>query len=130
MLVALPSDAPGGLDARLGAHFGHCDMFTLVEVEDGKIGEAKIIPSIPHEHGGCMAPVNYLSQQGVKALIAGGMGMRPLMGFNHVGIDVYHNGGLATVKEALQAFADGKLLQFSQNMTCGGGQGHDGGCQH
>ena len=29
-LLAIPSMAPGGLDASVSAHFGHCDAFTLV----------------------------------------------------------------------------------------------------
>jgi predicted Fe-Mo cluster-binding NifX family protein len=76
-LVAVPSENPGGLDASLGAHFGHCDMYTLINVEDAEIKDVKVIPNVPHQQGGCMAPVNYLSENGVNALIAGGMGMRP-----------------------------------------------------
>jgi predicted Fe-Mo cluster-binding NifX family protein len=70
-----------------------------------------------------MAPVNYLAEQGVTALIAGGMGLRPLMGFNQVGIKVFFGNGVQTVGEAVQAFAADKLPQFSQENTCGGG-GH------
>ena len=33
MIIAVPSQQPGGMDAALGAHFGHCDMYTLVSVE-------------------------------------------------------------------------------------------------
>jgi len=122
-LVALPSNAPGGMDAGLGAHFGHCDLYTLVEVEDGQIKSSKVVPNVPHQQGGCMAPVQYLAGQGVKALIAGGMGMRPLMGFNQVGIDVYFGGDSTTVNEAVQALLQGSLPRFTQQFTCGGG-GH------
>lgn len=122
-LVALPSNAPGGMDAGLGAHFGHCDLYTLVEVEDGQIKDTKVVPNVPHQQGGCMAPVQYLAGQGVKMLIAGGMGMRPLMGFNQVGIDVYFGGNSATVNEAVQALLQGSLPRFTQQFTCGGG-GH------
>ena len=62
VLVAVPSENPGGLDAPLGAHFGHCDMYTLVNVEDAEIKDVKVIPNVPHQQGGCMAPVNYLSE--------------------------------------------------------------------
>lgn len=120
-LVALPSNAPGGMDAGLGAHFGHCDLYTLVEVEDGQIKSTKVVPNVPHQQGGCMAPVQYLAGQGVKALIAGGMGMRPLMGFNQVGIDVYFGGNSTTVNEAVQALLQGSLPRFTQQFTCGGG---------
>jgi predicted Fe-Mo cluster-binding NifX family protein len=120
-LVALPSNAPGGMDAGLGAHFGHCDLYTLVEVEDGEIKSSKVVPNVPHQQGGCMAPVQYLAGQGVKMLIAGGMGMRPLMGFNQVGIDVYFGGNATTVNEAVQALLQGSLPRFTQQFTCGGG---------
>jgi predicted Fe-Mo cluster-binding NifX family protein len=122
-LVAVPSENPGGLDASLGAHFGHCDMYTLINVEDAEIKDVKVIPNVPHQQGGCMAPVNYLSENGVKALIAGGMGMRPLMGFNQVGIEVYFGGASRTVGEAVNALVSGELTQFSQEHTCGGGGG-------
>ena len=35
VLIAVPSERPGGLDSPLGAHFGHCDLYTLVSVEQG-----------------------------------------------------------------------------------------------
>ncbi|MCB2192546.1 MAG: NifB/NifX family molybdenum-iron cluster-binding protein [Deltaproteobacteria bacterium] len=120
-LVALPSNAPGGMDAGLGAHFGHCDLYTLIEVEDGQIKDTKVVPNVPHQQGGCMAPVQYLAGHGVKVLIAGGMGMRPLMGFNQVGIDVYFGGNSTTVNEAVQALLQGSLPRFTQQFTCGGG---------
>jgi predicted Fe-Mo cluster-binding NifX family protein len=123
-LIAVPSENPGGLDAGLGAHFGHCDLYTLINVEDEKITDVKTIPNVPHQQGGCMAPVNYLSQNGVTALIAGGMGVRPLMGFNQVGITVYFGGTSHTVGDAVNAFVSGGLTQFSQEHTCGGGGGH------
>ena len=121
--IAVPSVHPGGLESQLSPHFGHCDFFTLVSVEDGQVGEVNVLPAVPHEQGGCMAPVNYLASHGVQALVAGGMGMRPLMGFNQVGIEVYHNANLPTVGEAVNAFAQGRLPKFGQEMTCGGGGG-------
>ncbi len=123
-VVAIPSSAPGGLDSQLGAHFGHCDVYTLVTIDDGKVTESKVIPNVPHEQGGCMAPVMYLSQQGAKVLIAGGMGMRPLMGFNQVGIDVYHCASERTAGGAVNALIKGALPRFGQEHSCGGGGGH------
>jgi predicted Fe-Mo cluster-binding NifX family protein len=122
-LIALPCCNPGGLESSLEAHFGHCEVYTLVTLQDGKIRKVDVVPNVPHEQGGCMAPVLYLAQNGVQALIAGGMGMRPLMGFRQVGIQVYHNNGAGTVAEAVQAFIEARLPQFSQDYTCGGGGG-------
>jgi predicted Fe-Mo cluster-binding NifX family protein len=126
-LIAVPCMPPGGLDAAIGAHFGHCDLYTLVALEEGRIKEVTAIPNMPHEQGGCMAPVNYLAQNRVRVLLAGGMGMRPLMGFRQMGIDVYHCGQTRTVGDAVKAFAEGKLPAFSQEFTCGGGGGQPGG---
>jgi len=119
-IVAIPSTHPGGLDAPLGAHFGHCDLYTLVRLEEGQITENLVIPNVPHEQGGCMAPVQYLARHGVNMLIAGGMGLRPLMGFNQMGIDVYFGGEAQTVGEAVSALAEGRLARFGQEHTCGG----------
>jgi len=128
-IVAIPSEWPGGLEASASGHFGHCDIFTLVTVANGRAEEIKLQPNLPHEQGGCLAPVNMLAQCGVRALIAGGMGMRPLMGFNSVGIDVFFNNGFTKVKDIVDAFVQGQLPRFSQDNTCGGG-GQSGGCGH
>ncbi|MFZ7128466.1 MAG: NifB/NifX family molybdenum-iron cluster-binding protein [Desulfobacterales bacterium] len=122
-LVAIPSTMPGGLDAPLGAHFGHCDLYTLVSVNGGTVENVEVIPNVPHQQGGCMAPVQYLASKGTKALIAGGMGLRPLMGFNQVGIQVFFGGDAKTVGEAVNGFLEGRLPEFRQEHTCGGGGG-------
>lgn len=121
-LIAVPSELPGGLESPIGAHFGHCDIYTLVSIENGQIQQVDVVPNVPHQQGGCMAPVQYLAEKGVNQLIAGGMGLRPLMGFNQVGIEVYYGGNVATVGEAVQSIIDGKLMQFRQEHTCGGGR--------
>ena len=126
-IVAVPSAAPGGLESETSGHFGHCDVFTLVTIEDGKIGEVALQPNIPHEQGGCLAPVNMLAQRNVRALIAGGMGMRPLMGFNSAGIEVFYNNGIDRVDELVGAFVRGQLPRFSVDNACGG-HGAQGGC--
>ncbi|MEJ2660122.1 MAG: NifB/NifX family molybdenum-iron cluster-binding protein [Desulfobacteraceae bacterium] len=120
-VIAVPSENPGGLDSGLGAHFGHCDLYTLVTLENGKVADVKVLPNIPHQQGGCMAPVQHLASNGVNQLIAGGMGLRPLMGFNQVGIEVYYGGGVQTVRQAVEAMLSGQLPQFKQEHTCGGG---------
>lgn len=91
-LLAVPSCMPGGLDAQMGMHFGHCDIYTIVEIEDNAIKAVGTLENVPHQQGGCMAPVQHLASHGVKALLAGGMGMRPLMGFQQVGVNVFFAG--------------------------------------
>lgn len=129
-LIAVPSVQPGGLDASMDAHFGHCDIYTIASVENGKVTTISTLPNVPHESGGCMAPVNHLAENGVKVLIAGGMGFRPLQGFHQVGINVYHGGGAPSVGAAIEAYLHESLPQFSMEHTCGGGtdHSHEGSC--
>lgn len=124
--IAIPSALPGGLEAPIGAHFGHCDLYTVVDVKDGAIAEVSTLPNVPHQQGGCLAPVNHLAQHGVNVLIAGGMGMRPLMGFTQAGIEVYRGSEAPSVKEAVQALLRGDLVRFTREFTCGGGGQHHG----
>lgn len=93
-------------------------MFTLVEIDNGKVVKVGSLPGVAHQPGGCMAPVDLLANHGVKILIAGGMGMRPLLRFGQVGVDVYKNGGAANVGQAVQAFLDGSITRFSPNSSC------------
>ncbi len=123
-IIAIPSEQPGGLESGVGAHFGHCELYTLVQVADGQVLDIKVIPNVPHQQGGCLAPVQHLAGSGVTQLIAGGMGVRPLMGFNDVGIKVYYGGGARTVGDAVVAMLKGDLPEFKQENTCGGGCNH------
>ncbi len=120
--IAVPSTIPGGLDSELGQHFGHCDLYTIIEVENGQVSGVHTLPNVPHVQGGCMAPVNHLAGHGIRVLIAGGMGMRPLMGFNQVGIEVFFGGNSGRVGDAVRLFLDGRLTRFTAKFTCGGGK--------
>ncbi len=122
--IAIPSTLPGGLEAGVGAHFGHCDLYTIVDVKEGQVAEVSTLPNVPHAQGGCLAPVNYLAQNGVTVLISGGMGLRPLMGFNQAGIEVYRGADAPSVDAAVKAFLQGDLQRFSREHTCGGGHAH------
>ena len=121
--IAIPSMAPGGLDGKRSGHFGHCDVFTFVDVEDGKIKQVTTIENGEHVQGGCMVPVNLLASHNVQALIVGGIGMRPLMGFKQAGVDVYHDATRPQIRPVVEDLIDGKLPMISDDQVCGGGGG-------
>jgi predicted Fe-Mo cluster-binding NifX family protein len=121
--IAIPSMENGGIDGKRSGHFGHCDVFTLVDVEDGNIKNISTIPNQEHVQGGCMVPVNLLAGNKVNAIIVGGIGMRPLMGFRQAGIDVYHDAERAEIKPVVEDLIAGKLQQISDDQVCGGGGG-------
>ena len=114
-IIAIPSSHPGGLDAALGAHFGHCDLYTLVKIADGKIEEIATLPNVPHQQGGCMAPVNHLAQNGVKVLIAGGMGRGAYERFRSLGIRPIVT-ELPDVDAAALASAAGTLVDHTEQL--------------
>jgi len=130
MLIAVPSDTKAGLDSTISEHFGHCAAFTLVTVANDAIGEVSILENSEHEEGGCMTPVTLLKERGVEVLLAGGMGGRPLSGFQQVGIEVRYKENAGTVREAVELFISGDCRAFGEAQTCGGGEGGCGGHGH
>ncbi|HBI14113.1 MAG TPA: dinitrogenase iron-molybdenum cofactor biosynthesis protein [Desulfobulbaceae bacterium] len=119
--VAFPSEGNGGLDGRRAGHFGHCDVFTCIDVENGEIKAVSIVPNREHVQGGCMVPVNLLAANKVNALVVGGIGMRPLMGFKQAGIEVYHDDQRVEIRPVIEDFIAGILPKISDNQVCGGG---------
>lgn len=125
--IAVPSMQEGGLNGIRAGHFGHCDVFTIVDVKDGQIEKVFTINNKEHVQGGCMVPVNLLGENKVTALIVGGIGMRPLMGFKQVGVEVYHDGQRQEIKPVVEDLIAGRLPKIANDQVCGGGGG-DGGC--
>ncbi|MCK4784269.1 MAG: NifB/NifX family molybdenum-iron cluster-binding protein [Desulfobacteraceae bacterium] len=121
--IAIPSMGPGGLDGERSGHFGHCDVFTMVDVENGQIKQVTTVPNQSHVQGGCMVPVNLLAEHNVKALIVGGIGMRPLVGFRQVGIDVYYDVERPQIRPVVEDLIAGKLPVIGDDQVCGGGGG-------
>jgi len=119
-IVAVPSMNPGGMDAEPSGHFGRCELYTIAEIEDDKIVNCSVLDNMPHVEGGCQAPVKLLAERGVQALITGCMGMRPFMGFQQAGIDVFQGSLNIKVGDNINAFMEGRLPQFTIASACGG----------
>ena len=121
--IAVPSNGNGGLEGTRAGHFGHCDVFTLIDCENGEIVDVTTLQNEEHVQGGCMVPVNLLAANNVNALLVGGIGMRPLMGFRQVGITVYHEAERAEIKPVIIDLIAGKIPEIDDNQVCGGGGG-------
>jgi ATP-binding protein involved in chromosome partitioning len=82
MRYALP--VTGG---RLAAHFGHCEAFAVFDVDDStrEIVAREVVPSPGHQPG--FLP-GWLAEQGVSAILAGGMGPRAVGLFEENRIEV------------------------------------------
>ena len=129
MRIAIPSNKPGGLEAGRSDHFGHCDIFTIIDLDENKdVKDVTTIANGDHEAGGCMVPVKVLHDGGAEAIIVGGMGARPMQGFAGVGIDVYFadRNIMKTVGDAVTKFVEGQLPVMHADQVCKG----SGNCQH
>ena len=54
--LAIPSALPGGLEAGMGMHFGHCDIYTIVQIEDGAIKSVGTLPTCPTSRAAASPP--------------------------------------------------------------------------
>lgn len=121
MKLAVPTMGEGGLEAERSGHFGHCDCFTIVNIVEGEIAGTEVLDNPPHEEGGCLRPVGMLADAGANAIVAAGMGMRPLMGFNDAGITVYFDNSTPKTGDVAMLAAKGELPIMGVENTCHGG---------
>lgn len=129
MKIAIPTNNPGGMEAARSEHFGHCDVFTVVEVDaENTITAVETLPVPEHGAGGCMLPVSTLNEAGVNAIVVGGIGARPMQGFADVGIDVYwaDKDSIPSAGEVMEKFSAGQLPKMNTDQVCTGG----GNCHH
>ncbi len=120
MRIAIPSNGEGGLHGTRAGHFGHCDVFTLIDCDNGEIVNVETVQNQDHSQGGCMVPVNLLAQNKVNVLLVGGIGMRPLMGFRQAGIRVYHEAERVEILPVVKDLVAGKIPEILDNQVCGG----------
>jgi ATP-binding protein involved in chromosome partitioning len=103
MRYAIP--VSGGV---VSLHFGHCEQFALIDVNEDKkeIIKKELVPSPGHEPG--LLP-KWLSEQGVSFVIAGGMGSRAQSLFQQNRIGVIIGTLEEDPEKAVLGHLDGKL---------------------
>ena len=119
--IAVTADMDNGLDSPVSGHFGHCRAFIVSTVEDGEIVKVEAVPN--PGHSSCAEPVNRLVDLGVNVLITMGMGMRPFMAAQQVGLTVFRSGN-GTVGDAVQAYLTGVGEPMGRDGLCSGGGSH------
>jgi predicted Fe-Mo cluster-binding NifX family protein len=101
MKIAIPM-----ADGRLCMHFGHCEQFALVEVDDS--GNPRVAYLTPPAHEPGVLP-RWLHQQGADIIIAGGMGQRAQSLFSRNGIKVVVGAPAASAEDTVSAYLAGTL---------------------
>ncbi len=104
MKIAIPTRG-----SRVDEHFGHCETYTIVSVDDrNRITGSEKLPS--PQGCGCKSDIAaILKQNGVSVMLAGNMGAGALNVLNMHGIEVIRgcSGDVTTVAED---FLSGKLI--------------------
>jgi predicted Fe-Mo cluster-binding NifX family protein len=93
-------------EGKLTAHFGHCQEFALVDVEDNEIKNKETLIPPPHEPG--VLP-KWLHDLGTNVIIAGGMGGRALDLFAQNDIKVVVGAPSLTPEELVRQYLDNTL---------------------
>jgi len=93
-------------EGKLTAHFGHCQEFALVVVEDNQIKSKETLVPPPHEPG--VLP-KWLHDQGADVIIAGGMGARALDLFAQNNIKVIVGASALAPEELVKQYLDNSL---------------------
>ncbi|MFX1243003.1 MAG: NifB/NifX family molybdenum-iron cluster-binding protein [Promethearchaeota archaeon] len=113
-IVGIPSDGTE-LSDNISPHLGHCRYFIGIEIhENNNFKKAFTLPN--NGHTGCIEPVINMKQRRVTDMILTGIGMRPLMGFQQVNINLYQ-GLNASIEENIRMLIYGKLRLMS-NASC------------
>ncbi len=117
MRIAVPSNAPGGLDATVSPHFGRCEVFTVVEIRDGKIENVSTVENQGSHLGFEPTPAEVLVSRGVDAILAQGMGPKAMQLFAQRGIAVYMTSS-KTVRDAINELVENKAKLASLEDAC------------
>ena len=105
-------------------HFGHCESFKIYEVEDGAVKSRQVVSAVGSGHG---ALAGFLSENGVDALICGGIGGGARMALAEAGIELYP-GAEGNADACVEALLQGNLA-YNPDTMCSHhhGEGHDCG---
>jgi predicted Fe-Mo cluster-binding NifX family protein len=107
-----------GLESDVFAHFGSCEYFTIVDLQDNAITDINVISNrSPDGEHNCTAPSITLKSHNVDVVLVSGIGGRPFMSLAEKNIKVFA-GAMGKISDAIQAYNNGLLYQLSNNGTC------------
>ncbi|RXA16831.1 hypothetical protein EQO05_13515 [Methanosarcina sp. MSH10X1] len=107
-----------GLESDVCFHFGSCEYFTIVDIQEKTIAGVKAISNLsPDGEHNCTAPSIILKSHNVDTVLVSGIGGRPLISLVEKEIKVFA-GATGKVSDAVQDYNSGLLQQLSTNGTC------------
>ena len=106
--IALATEDNQGFNGQISQHFGRCPYYLIVEVERLEIGKTESVNNpYYNSHAPGMVP-QFINEQGVDVMIAGGIGPRAIDMFTGLGIETV-SGATGNVGNILQAYLKGEI---------------------
>lgn len=100
-------------EGKLSQHFGHCENFFFVEVNDNnEIVNDEILSPPEHQPG---TYPNWIAAQGATDLIAGGLGQMAIDILNTRGVNVFVGAPIKAPITLVKEFLDG-TIETKANM--------------
>jgi len=93
---------------KLSLHFGHCDQFAIFDIDDSTKTITGRSDKIPPAHAPGILP-QWLYQNNVDVIIAGGMGQRAQQLFAQNGIEVVLGASGDSPEELVSAYLSNTL---------------------
>lgn len=115
-------------ETKVCQHFGKCENFTIVEIENSQVKSKVIINTLGNQHG--LLPT-FLASHSVNVVIAGGMGEGAKQNLIANSIEIIA-GVSGNIDEAIDAYMNGNLK--SNDIGCSGhshsheNSSENGGC--
>ncbi len=131
MIIAVPSE-----NGKLCSHFGHCETFSIIDV-DTETGHINSIKTDAPEEGVSCHCASWVAKQDVNLVLAGGIGGRPAAALQENGIEVIAGCPAIEIEELVNLYIS-KKLELGENScghdehhSCHGhGEGHHCGHHH
>ncbi len=106
--IALACEDNQGLDGQISQHFGRCPSYLIVDVEGNEVKKSEVVEN-PYYTNHIPGKVpQFIKEQDVQVMIAGGMGPRAIDMFSTFGIEVV-TGAIGNAGNVLQAYLQGEI---------------------
>jgi len=106
--IALACEDNQGLSGQMSQHFGRCPYYLIVDVDGHEIKKTDSVNNpYYNNHVPGMVP-QFINEQAVNVMIAGGMGPRAIDMFSNLGMEVV-TGAIGNVGNVLQAYLRGEI---------------------
>ncbi|MEA2103599.1 MAG: NifB/NifX family molybdenum-iron cluster-binding protein [Candidatus Cloacimonadota bacterium] len=111
-------------NGQVGQHFGRCAQYTIVDIENKKMIDKKVISNPGHAPG---AIPKFLNEKGCDIIVTGGMGKKAQDFFIQFGLD-YIIGVQGKIEDVIRDYLN-DTLEIGES-SCDHGEGKGDGQGH